>query len=287
MWIYRNSRLVLAIAGLLILVGRNAIAQQVEAFTEPLRSVAVPAPEIGVIAEILVQEGDQVSEKQMLAKLDDSVLQASLQVARAAKDATGAKQSALTELALREKQLEIYRQMKAQGNATDREVDRAEADFQQAADRLQSVRENLEIRRLEYERVKVQIRNRIIESPDSGVVVAIGKEVGEFVSPTDPIVLQIVHLRTLKAVFSVPLESAKAVYLGEPVVLRIGSQQAEIEGTVCYVSPVADAESETVRVKVQIPNDQRQIPVGVVCRWNLDSATRQVAQQIDNDSSRR
>ena len=262
---------------------------QIEAFTEPLRTVAVPAPEIGVISQIFVQEGDEISEKQVLAKLDDSVLQTSLNVARAAKDATGAKQSAETELALRQKQLEIYRKMLTEGNATEREVDRAEADFQQAADRLQSVRENLEIRHLEYERVKAQLKQRVIESPDSGVVIAIEKQVGEYVSPTDPVILHIVHLQALKAVFSVPLEQASAIHPGLRVELKVGSSNEMVEATVIYVSPVANAESETVPVKVRIPNRDRQIPIGVVCRWDLDpeAATKQVAGRIDDNPSRR
>ncbi len=271
----------------LVLLTPIATAQQIEAFTEPLRIVSVPAAEIGVIAKILVHEGDRVTEKQVLAKLDDSILQASLNVARAAKDAIGSKQSAETELALREKQLEIYRQMQNQGNATSREVDRAEADYQQAGDRLQSVRESLEIRRLEYERVKAQIRHRVIESPDTGVVVSIRKEVGEFVSPTDPVILQIVHLQTLKAIFSVPIESVKSIYTGDRVELTVGSDFEVVEGTVSYVSPVADAESETVRVKVRIPNPERELAVGVVSRWNLDfeSASQRTAGRVRNPTS--
>lgn len=255
---------------LLTLLASPARSEDVEAFTEPYQRIAVPAPEIGVIADILVQEGDQVSQKQVLARLDDSVLQASLLVARAAKDALGARRAAETELAMREKQLESYRQLHKQGNATARELDRAETDHQQSTSRLQSVREDLEVRRLEYERVKAQIRQRVIVSPIDGYVIAIDKEAGEFVSPTDPVVMHVVHLKTLKAVFSVPLDAARQLRPDQSVKLQVGYDQSACQAIIEYVSPVADAESGTVRVKVRIPNQDRKIQSGVACRWNLE-----------------
>lgn len=262
-----------------------AFAEDVEAFTEPYKQVAVPAPEIGVIAEILIQEGDEVSHKQVLAKLDDEVLQASLQVAKAAKDSQGAKQSAETEVALREKHLESYRRLQDRGNATQRELDRAENEYQQSLARLQSVREDLEVKRFEYLRVKTQIKQRMISAPIDGHVVAIEKQVGEFVSPTDPIILHIAHLKSLKAVFSVPLEATEQLQAGHAVKLNIGREETVCSGVIEFVSPVADAESSTVRVKIRIPNADGKIQSGVGCRWDLvnQPVTKGLAEMIRDD----
>lgn len=258
-----------------------AAAERLESFTEPYQRIAVSAPEIGVIAEVLVKEGDEVSPKQVLANLDSRVLRASLEVARAAKDALGARRSAETEMTIRENQLKSYRKLHQQGNASARELERAETEFQQAALKLQSIREDLEVRRLEYERVKAQINQRRIESPIDGVVVAIDKEVGDFVSITDPVVLHVVHLKTLKAVFSVPRRSADDLRTGQRVPLLIGYDEASCEGEIEFVSPVTDAESNSVRVKVRIANDDDEIRSGVACRWNLQGETpsEETAQQ--------
>ncbi len=247
--------------------------EEIEAFIEPYNSVAVPAAETGVISQLLVNEGDEVSQGQLLAKLDDSVLQMSLKVAQLAKDAKGTLLSAETEMATREKQLMSYRELRDQGNATQRELDRAESDYQQSAARRQSVLEELDVRRIEYERVKTQINQRVIESPIKGYVVAIDKEVGEFVSPTDPVVMHVVHLDTLKSVFSIPLAAAKNLRVGQPVHMSLGYQEAKCEGVIEFVSPVADAESGSVRVKIRIPNRDGKIQSGVVCRWNMETKT--------------
>jgi RND family efflux transporter MFP subunit len=256
-------------ATLMLLVSTPASGEELEAFTEPYRRVAIPASEIGTIAEILVKEGDQISKKQLLARLEYSVLQASLEVAQAAKDALGARRAAEIEVKLREKQLESYLNLHEQGNATQREVDRAESEYQQSLSRFQSVREELEVRRLEYERVKSQIQERMIYSPINGFVVAIEKEVGEFVSPNDPVVMHIVHVAKLKSVFSVPLDAARDLRPGQPVELVLGYERVPCKGVIEFISPIADAESGTIPVKVRIPNDDYAIRSGIACRWEL------------------
>ena len=237
-----------------------AQAESLEAFTEPYKRVAIPASEVGVISRIAVAEGEEIASGQLLAKLDDRVLQASLAVAKAAMEAVGARQTAETEMKIREKQFESYRELQQRGNATRRELDRAESDYHQAASRLQSVLEELQVRRLEYERVKAQIAQRTITSPIDGHVVAIEKEVGEFVSPTDAVIMSVVHLDTLKAVFSVPLDAGRDLRPDQVVRLQVGSDSHECQGVIEVVSPVADAESSTIPVTVRIPNRGRKIP---------------------------
>ncbi|GAA4451164.1 efflux RND transporter periplasmic adaptor subunit [Novipirellula rosea] len=242
-------------------------AAEAESFTEPYKRVDVPAAEIGILAEIRVTEGDEVYPTQLLAQLDDSVLKASLEVAKSAKDATGSRLGATLELESRQKQLASYKELRERGNASVRELDRSETEYQQAKSRLQSINEELEVRRLEYERVKAQIKQRRIESPISGVVVEIRKDQGEFVSPTDPVVMQIVQLDNLKAVFSVPLDAAAQMAVDQQVTLLVGHNAVPTAAVIEYVSPVADAESGSVRIKIRIPNRERQLQSGVVARW--------------------
>ena len=249
-----------------------AAGAEVESFTEPYREVAIPAAEVGVLSEILVSEGDVVSRGQLLAQLDDRVLVASLEVARAAKDALGARRGAESELAIRDQQLRSFQVLAERGNATEREVVRAEGEVQQAAARLQAIREDLEVRRLEFERVKAQLASRRILSPIDGHVIRIDKEVGEFVAPTDPIVMHIVQLNTLKSVFSVPAWSAEKLESGQTVELAIGRERKIRRGVIEFVSPVADAQSATVTVKIRIPNGQGDLRSGDLVLWDLQAS---------------
>ena len=245
-------------------------AEEFRGFTEPYRRVAIPAAEIGTLEELLVAEGDPVKQGQLLARMDDSVLIASLEVARAAKDAKGSLRSAEAALNARQKQFEGYQALRQRGNATQRESDRAENEYIQAQGHLQSVREELEVRRLEFERTKAQLRHRQIKSPISGFVVSIDKEAGEFVSPTDPVVMHIVQISDLKAVFAVPLEEAVPLKVGHQCNILVGTEKAVCKGVIEFVSPTADPQTATVEVKVRIPNGDGTIPAGASCDWDLN-----------------
>ena len=250
-------------------VSAVCLAETIEAFTEPYLRIAVPSPENGVIETLMVKEGDTVSQKQMVAKLDDEVLQSSLNLARAARNATGALMSAKADMEMKKQQVDSYRTLSKDGNASHRELARVEMDLSQSNARLLSVREEQELRDLEYERIKMQIRQRQIKSPIEGIVIAIEKQVGEFVSMTDPVMMHIVQLDALKAVFSVPRRGAEGLERGQVIELMLGYDAESCEGVIEFVSPIANPESNTVRVKVRIENADRKIPSGVTCRWSL------------------
>ena len=129
-------------------------------YTEPYLEVEVPASEMGVLKELLVREGDAVKKGQILARMDNTVLTSSLEVARAAMEAEGSLRSAEAALQARKKQFDSYKTLRNRGNATQREMDRAENEYIQAQTQLQSVREELEVRRLEYERIRAQLQHR-------------------------------------------------------------------------------------------------------------------------------
>lgn len=245
-------------------------AAEVEGFTEPYRRIAVPAPEIGTIQELLVAEGDEVAKGQSLARMDNAVLIAALEVARAAKDSKGSLRSAEAALEARKKQYESYQSLHERGNATQRESDRAENEFIQAQGHLQSVREELEVRRLEFERAKAQLAHRQIKSPINGFVVVIEKEAGEFVSPSDPIVMHIVQIDTLKTVFSVPLDFVGKLKVGQQCNLTVGREKTKYRGTIEFVSPIADAQTASVAIKIRIPNFDGKIQSGAMCVWDLN-----------------
>ncbi len=260
-----------------------AIGGTIESFLEPLHRVAVPAAEIGVLGDVAVVEGDQVSKNQVVARLDDSVLQASAQVAKSAMESTGTILAAESENESRLNQLESYKQLREQGNASPREYERAVSEQAKAAARLQAAKEDQQLRRLEYERVQAQIAQRQIKSPIRGHVVVIDKEAGEFVSPTDPVVMHIVQIDTLKAVFSVPRSAAVDIAVGQSVDLSVGYEAIKAVGTVDFVSPIADPQSGTVRVKIRIANTDRKLQSGSSCRWNL--ANYESTDRITNSTA--
>lgn len=261
---------------------QTRVAQEFECFTEPYDQVDVAASDVGVLRQVTVVEGDVVEAGQVLATLNDAVLEKSLQVARAAKDASGALRVAMAELQNAEESLAAFRTLRRKDHASERELQRALTTVAIADAKVQIVRDELSVRRAEYERTLTQLENRRVIAPLSGVVTEVYKAAGEFVSPADPVIAKVVDLKRLKAIFSLPREFAGGMHSGQIVSLVVGENLA-CSGLIEFVSPTADPQSGTVRIKIRIENPEGRLPSGVLCRWDVVTVPRsQNLSQSDN-----
>ena len=245
----------------------------IEGFTEPYADILLAASEMGTLSEIMVKDGDQVKSGQLLAKVDDGVLQASLAVAKAGMQAEGELRSAQTQLDLKKVELEKLNELFGRQHASQKELDRAKGEIAISEARIQSVREELQVRALEYARIEAQLKQRQIVATIDGVVVEVRKDRGEFVSPSDPVVVRVVQLDPLLVVFSVPSNRRDEVQAGETVSMQIGESAEQAQGLVEYVSPTTDASSGTFRVKIQLPNPGMKLHGGEKSVLLLDEVT--------------
>lgn len=238
---------------------------EVATFLEPYRDVDVASPEMGTLASVRVREGDVIERGQILATLDQAVLNASMDVARAAMEARGKLQSAEVELRLQSERLKKLEGLRRRQHASDEELNKAKAQQEIARSQVQAVQEELDVKTAEFARIKAQLELKRIRSPIDGTVTILSKDPGEFVSPTDPVVAKVVQLDPLLAVFSVPLSDARALQADQQVALHVGLARTLVKGKVEFVSPTVDPQSATVRVKVRIPNASRRLQSGDGC----------------------
>lgn len=265
---------------------REAQPGEIESFTEPYRSIDVAAVETGLIIAVHVKEGDHVDGTQPLAELNQDLLRASLEIARGHRDATSILKSAEAELRLRATRLEKLEELRETENASEEEVRRAELDKEIAESRVLGARETLEIKRLEFERIRIQLEQRIVRSPIAGFVTRVYKDVGEFVALTDPVVVTVVQLDPLMIMFSVPASPAVALKPGQEVAVRIDGQKKTTSAKIELISPVINAESQTVRVKVQLPNPGYRLRSGSKCWLQLPGLEPRQATKPDGARTR-
>ncbi|MCA9036953.1 MAG: efflux RND transporter periplasmic adaptor subunit [Planctomycetaceae bacterium] len=249
----------------------------IEAFTEPYRDIAVSASEMGTVLRINVKEGDVVQAGDEIAGLDDLVLVATLEVARAGKNATGQMKSAEAELRMRQTERQKLLELRERNHATQREVDRVDTELEMAEARLIAAKEDAEIKSLEYKRIEAQLDQKKIRSPIDGVVTEIRKDAGEFVSPTDPVIARVVQLDPLLIVFSVPLEFRNQIQPDQLVSLLVEGSNSTT-GTVEYVSKTADESNTSIRVKVRLPNPNGEWQAGQRTVLDLEAKTTNTNQ---------
>jgi RND family efflux transporter MFP subunit len=240
-------------------------AVELDGFTEPYRTVDVAAHETGIITAIKVRVGDRVNKGNVTATLDDDVHQLLVESARVKMEARGKIESARAELELRKSRLSKLQTMLARGHGRKEEVDRAQADVDIAAAQLIDAEDGVLLSTLEHRRLSVELERRKIYAPLSGVVSRNLKEEGEFVAPNDPDVLTIVQLDPLFAKFSLRRSHAENIHHGDSARVRFPNFADPVDGVVEEISPVIDAESGTIRVKVRIENPDHIYQSGQRC----------------------
>ena len=176
---------------------------------------------------------------------------------------------------LASRRVEKLKELRGRDHASQQEVDRVETELKVAEARTQSVREDLEIKQLESQRIESQLEQRIVRAPIDGIVTELARDPGEFVSPSDPTIARIVQLDQLLIVFSVPLMHRNEVSEKETVNLLIGTEKQKASGIVEFVAPTPDASNSSVRVKVRVANEDRQFQSGEPAELLLESLSEQ------------
>jgi len=263
-----------------------AVGQEyVKAFTEPYRSIDIAASETGILSKLLVKEGDQIKAGGLLAKLNDEVLAASLAVGKETTESAGAFKSAMAEFKMQQERFGKLNGLFQRRHASQTELDRAQSQLEIATAKVESVQDELRIKKLEMKRIEAQLEQRKLRTPINGVVTEIFKDEGEFVSPTDPTVMRIVQLNPLRTIFSVPQEEISRLKVNDVVPLRIGDR--EVDGIVEFVSPTADAQSGTNRVKIQIDNEDLSLASGQACYLKGFDVREKKTRRVTQTSTRR
>jgi RND family efflux transporter MFP subunit len=253
----------------LVLV-RVAAAQTVESFTEPYRKLDIIPAEAGILATLDVREGDRVEDGQRLGALDSEVQEIALEIARQNMEARGQLESSVAERDLRRTRLARLQELRGSGHATQDEVDRAVADLRVAEATVQSAIEKQKTDELEFRRIAAMIDRRILKSPLNGVVTRLYKEQADYVGASVSPVMTIMQLDPLRVTFSIPNAAGQSLRPGQKVALILPESEQNAVGEVEFVSPVSEAESGTVRVKVLLKNPQGKYRCGVRCVIDLD-----------------
>lgn len=249
--------------------GALRVAGRVEA--DETRMARVSAPVTGRIVELQAAEGQMVKRGQVLATVYGADLSS----------AQSSFLKALTQRQLAERAATRAKQLLSAGVIGEAELQRREADFQEAATELSSARERLGVLGLSPEAIQVLEKSRgvnstthIVSSID-GMVLQRRATIGEVVEAAATVFV-IADLSNVWLVADVPEQSAAAIQAGKAVEAEIPALPNEkITGTLSFVSPLVTPETRTVRVRMNLANpDRRFKPAMLAAMTLLDGAER-------------
>lgn len=234
------------------------------------RAATVSSKVTGKVVEVLVEEGMKVKEGQILARLDDANIKASLNLAQAQVESA---KSALAEIEARLTQatLEWRRAAELFTNniAPQAELDRAEAEAKALAARLEQQKKNVAVAEQELALWQQQLEDTIIRAPFGGVVTSKDAQPGEMISPvsagggfTRTGICTIVDMESLEIEIDVNESFINRVQANQPVEATLDAYPTwKIPCKVIAIIPTADRQKSTVKVRVGFEDlDPRILP---------------------------
>lgn len=268
----------LVVVALVLLSATVVKGEQLDGFTEPYLTTNVATAETGLVMTVSARDGDVVKKGQILAILDNDVHLALLAIAAEQMNSLGKLDTARAELELQERKLEKLKTLREKGLARPEELERTRTDVAIARAQLAAIQEDLAVRKLEHERTRLQLERRTIRAPHDGIIAKMHKQEGEFVAPHEPVLFTLVQLDPLWATFSVPSHLLGAIRHRQKVLVGIAGNAARVPGVIDQISPITDAESGTVRIKVRIENPQGLYRSGERCTLPITSAPQSASR---------
>jgi RND family efflux transporter MFP subunit len=222
------------------------------------RAATVSSKVTGKVVEVLVEEGMEVADGQVLARVDPSNVEQSLRLAEAQLDSS---RQALAETRVNieqaERDLRRMAQLVAEHISSQSELDLADAEAKSLKARLSRQEAEVIVAEREVALWTQQLDDTIIRAPFSGVVTSKDAQPGEMISPmssggfTRTGICTVVDMSSLEIEVDVGESYINRVTSGQPVVATLDSYpELKIPAHVIAIIPTADRQKATVKVRV-------------------------------------
>jgi membrane fusion protein, multidrug efflux system len=190
----------------------------------------------GIIKDVLVTEGQQVSKGELLGSLNTDALERSLD-----------------ELQI---QLELAEtNFKRQKNLWDQNIG-SEMQFLQARTNMESL-----VKRIEG--IKAQIRMSEIKSPVDGVIDIVYQKAGEMGSPQIPFA-KVLNIQTVRIYADVSESYITSIKPGDRVKINFPALNLELEAPIRRIGNTIDPNNRTFRVRIDLQNRNRMIKPNLI-----------------------
>lgn len=210
----------------------------IEAFAE----ADVIAKVDGEIREVLVEEGTDVTEGQVLARLDGDRLRLELNEAQA-------------RLQKMQRDFNRNRDLKDKGLLSEGDFERIQYD--------------LEALQADYNLAKLELDYTQIRAPISGVISERYIRLGNTIRVGEPM-FRVTSFDPLVAYLHVPEREYRQIRAGQPVAIDIDALAGErVLASVTRISPVVDADTGTFKITIEIRDDARRIKPGMFGRMSV------------------
>jgi len=227
----------------------------VQGSLEADENVMVTSKIPGLVTSIRVKEGDAVKQGQILAVLDDEVLQRSIDEVK-----VGLAQVVV----MYDKQKSLWDQ-------------KIGTEMQYL--NLKNQKESLEKKLIT---LKSQVSQAYVTAPFSGIIDEVLAKQGSPASPGIPL-MQLVNVNVLKAVAKVPDSYVSYIKEGDQVTVVFPDLDKTISATVSYVGRIVDPLSRTFKIEVKVPGGNSNLKPNLLATIQINDKTSKSAIVIQEN----
>jgi RND family efflux transporter MFP subunit len=240
LWLVTTATLLYSVTSL------GAEANWVSGVTEPVKDVTLAFPIVGVVGARPLEEGSTVRKGQVVIELDKQLEELDLERKRLSRELAASELERLKSL--------------AQRNA-----------ISVSKEEIEKKRSEFEITKVDHELAAAVLKRRQLISPIDGQVAQFYKDIGEKCEDQQPVV-RVVDTRRCHLVANLEPRLAQSLRLDQKVRVEVlvGDSPVTVEGTLIYLSPVADAASGLLRIKAVFENPEGKIRPGIAGRLRID-----------------
>ena len=234
------------------------------------RVATVSAQILGLIREVNVEEGMAVEEGQVLARLDATVAQINLDLARAQVRVQEARLNSIrADLDEAQRVKQRINGLTSGSFASEADITLAQANVDKALSAMATVKADIEVAQINVRQQRASYDKHTIRAPFSGVVTGKNAQPGEIVSPssagggfTRTGICTIVDMTSLEIEVDVNESFIRRVFSGQKVLANLDAYpQWDIPASVIAVIPAANRAKATVRVRIKLElQDEKILP---------------------------
>lgn len=239
------------------------------------------------VREILVKGGDRVKAGDLLVRARDGEAVAALKFQKLRAENDWEVKAAENALDLAEIEFRAIERVRADGGGSQQEYDRSRNAVEAARINVELAKMRLEEQQIGLERFEAELERFRLSAPFDGIVQSIDVSVGHVMGDSQP-VIRVVDTDRLKLMVPTPAHEAMGLSRGDKawIVMHLPGEPRVLVGEVTEVSPVADAPTQQMRIKVEVANPDGR-PAGVLSWVRFTPPTGSWTERIvvtDGDS---
>lgn len=217
---------------------------------EPAEEAAISCNVSGQVTEVLFENGDKVTQGQVLAYIDDMNLQNQLMAARLDLN------KLQIELESAKNNYDIASQLYAEGAYS-------KTNYDDSIRSYKTVLANVELKKVDIQNITNSLNDCVIKSPIAGEVGEKNITVGQYLNP-GTVIGSVKDSETIKAEIQLKQQDLEKVSVGQEVTLKLNENDSETyKGVVVTIAASANNQTRVFSCLIKIVNSAGKLNSGV------------------------